>query len=271
MSKRYGIRWNDDLNSEVKRVVKNYNAKVKRVENLYKGRSDVVIPERVSVKELKSLVGTKRDLSRELNSLKRFSKRGAEQLVDVPVVEDNIKITKWQKTEMNRRSGVINRTRAKRREQLEEIEMTSGGKSLGYSRGEFGMGKADKLSLKPTKAFTKKMDKWDIQKKARSLRKHSQSDYFNKSDQRLYDNYIKSLEDTYGPEAVKDLVEKIKKMDFNDFYKTFKSEPDLFEFSSDIPSDADIGANLEHLYSTWGVKRPSYKPKGRTLSLKKGK
>ena len=257
MSKRYGIRWNDDLNNEVKRTVKNYNAKVKRLETKYKDRSDVVIPERVSVKEIKELVGTKRDLSRELNSLKRFSKRGAEEIVDVPIVEDNIKITKWQKTEMNRRKGIINRTRAKRKEQIEDIEMTSGGKSLGYKRSDFGMGKADELSLKPTKAFTKKMTKGDIQKKAKSLRKHSQSDYFNKADRRLMDNYVKALKETYGEDAVKDIVDAIEGMDFPDFYKKFKAEPGLFEFTY-IPDDADVDAYIEKIGSIW-------------LSKKKGK
>lgn len=254
MSKRYGIRWTENDSRELTRSVKNFNAKVKRLEEKYKGRSDVVIPEKVSVKELKELVGTRRDLNREIKSLQRFSKRGSEELVKVPKVEDSTLLTKWQKTEMNRRAGVINRTRAKRKEQLEDIEMTSGGKSLGYKRGEFGMGKADELSLKPTKAFTKKMGKSDIQKKAKSLRKHSQSDYFNKADRRLLDNYVKALKETYGEDAVKDIVDIIEGMDFPEFYKKFKAEPGLFEFTY-IPDDADTEAYLDKIRSTWISKK----------------
>jgi len=260
MSKRYGIRWTENDNRELTRSVKNFNAKVKRLEEKYKDRSDVVIPEKVSVKELRDLVGTRRDLNRELKSLQRFSQRGSEELVEAPKVEDNTFLTKWQKTEMNRRAGVINRTRARRKEQIEDIEMTSGGKALGYTRGQFGMGKADELSLKPTKAFTKKMDKGDIKKKFKSLRKHSQSDYFNKADRRLVDNYVKALKETYGTDAVSDIVEAIEKMDFPEFYKKFKAEPDLFEFTYP-PDDADVDEYLNKIRSTWVSKKSSTRKK----------
>lgn len=250
MSKRYNIRWTENDLKEINRSVKNFNAKIKRLETKYKG-TDVILPEKVSVKELKDLIGTRRDLQRELKSLQRFTQRGSEEIVSIPNTDNNIQVTKWQRTEMNRRAGTINRTRALRLGQVQEIEMASGGEKLGYTVGQFGMGKAEELSLSPTTSFTPKMTKWDVSAKFRSLRKHSQSDYFTKSDQRLLNNYISSLEETYGKDAVADIVKEIENMDFSEFYKRFRAEPGAFEFASDIPKDADIEAYLNKIRSTW--------------------
>lgn len=251
MSRRYNIKWRESDLNNLKKAVKNFNAKVTRLEKKYQGRKDIVLPEKTSVKEMKKLIGTRRDLQREVNSLQRFSKRGAEKIVDVPETEHNIKITNWQKTEMNRRTGIINRQRKEREKKISEIPMRSGGKDLGYDVGEFGMGKAEKLSLHPTRAFTDKMDKYSLKAKFRSLVKHSQSDYFAKADQRLLDNYRQSLIDTYGEDAVKDILDQIDGMDFNEFYKIFRGEPGAFEFASDLPDDADIEAYLTKVRSTW--------------------
>ena len=250
MAKKYNIRWSDTDTKELSRAVKNFNAKVGRLEKKYAGM-EVVLPEKVTVSEMKSIIGTRNDLKREISTLQRFTQRGSEKLVTTPNTETPMKITKWQVTEMNRRKGIINRTRRDRLEKLKEIQMTSAGKPLGYSVGEFGMTKAEELSLKDINAFTPKMTKYDVQHKYRALRSHSQSNYFTKSDQRLLNNYIGALEKTYGKEAVADIVKRIEEMDFNEFYSKFRSEPGAFEFASDIPNDADIEAYLEQIKSTW--------------------
>lgn len=254
MSKRYNIRWNESDLRELTKAVKNFNAKITRLEKnpAYK---DVILPERASVKQLKELVTTRRDLQREIKSLKRFTKRGAEKIVRVPITQNELYITNWQKTEMNRRAGITNRQRNARLKKLEEMSLKSGGEDLGYTRGEFGMGKAEKLSLTPTNAFTPKMDKYDLQMKARSLQIHSQSDYFHKTDQRLLNNYKQALIDTYGEDAVKDILDEIDEMDFNEFYKIFKSEVSTFEFASKVPPDADLDGYLELIRSTWIPKK----------------
>ena len=96
MSKRYNIKWNESDSKELARAVKNYNAKITRLSKKeeYKG---VILPEKASVKQLKELVSTRRDLQRELKSLQRFTKRGSETIVDVPNTDNTIQLTKWQK------------------------------------------------------------------------------------------------------------------------------------------------------------------------------
>ena len=69
--------------------------------------------------QLKDLINTRQDLNREINALRRFSKRGNEEIVIIPNTDYNVKTTKWQRTEMNRRVGYINRRRQKRLEEMQ--------------------------------------------------------------------------------------------------------------------------------------------------------
>ena len=135
------------------------------------------------------MIDTRQDLKREINALRRFTVRGAETLVTIPNNDYNLQTTKWQKEEMTRRIGVINRKRNKRRKQLEDIQMTSGGKPLGYTaeqQAQFvGMGQADENALKPMKAFSRTMTRTDLNKKFRNIQKESQSDYWHKKEKML--------------------------------------------------------------------------------------
>ena len=159
MSKQHKIRWRESDTKELARVVKNYNAKIRRLKNkdpqkykntlpqFYDSKTDSYT-EKLSVGQLKEIINTRQDLQREINSLKRFTKRGSEELVTVPDNDYNLQLTKWQKTEMTRRVAVINRRRKKRLEEIQETEMTSRGEKLGYTRGQLGMGKQQEVELR---------------------------------------------------------------------------------------------------------------------------
>ena len=72
------IRYNKSLNKEINRVVRNFNNKVKRLE---KSEKDLILPSIVSIKNLKKDVSTRRELLRELEKLKSYSKRGIEETI----------------------------------------------------------------------------------------------------------------------------------------------------------------------------------------------
>lgn len=240
MSKYHRIKWRESDEQELKRVIRNYNAKVKRLAKK-NPQIENVLPEKVSVAQMKELINTRQDLKRELNALKRFSKRGAEEIVVVPGTDYNLKITKWQKTEMNRRVGVINRRRAKRLEEISNTEMTSRGEGLGYTRGELGMGKAEEISLRPMNAFTRRMSQTDLKWKWKSILKESKSDFFTERDYLVRENYIKGIKENYDYESVKDIIKQIESIDINEFLNIFNSEGGTFEMAS-----PDGRLNLKH-------------------------
>lgn len=266
MSKQYNIRWSEADNQELARSVRNFNAKVKRLEEKYKG-SDVIIPERVSVKEMRELVNTRRDLQRELKSLQRFTERGSEKVITVPNTDNNIQLTKWQKEEMSKRAGVINRKRTLRRKEHESKELENQGKSLGYTRGDIGMGKVEFNQLRPTSSFTKKMTKADVKAKFEHFMRESQSDYWNKRDILMRENFIKALEENFNPKDIKDVIENIRNMDIKDFKDKLLSNPE--DFNTAYPPDEEqYQGYLTQLKSTW---TPTGNPKGSTKKKSKKK
>ena len=89
---------------------------------------------------------------------------------------------------MNRRVGIINRKRKARLEEISNIEMKSRGEALGYTRGQLGMGKATEVSLSPMNAFTRRMNRRDLNMKWLSILRESQSTYFTEN-KRLFHNF----------------------------------------------------------------------------------
>lgn len=250
MPRMYKIRWNENDEKELKRVVKNYNAKVNRLKKDADRQTKTALPENITVKQLKELVNTRADLNRELNSLKRFSKRGAEEIVEVPGNDYNLKTTKWQKNEMSRRAATINRVRARRRKEIAETEMKDRGKKVGYKRGDLGMGRAEERSLEPIKPFTSKMSRSDFNMKNKILLKESQSTYWNERDELMRQNYIKSLKENFNENDIKDVINAVNKMNFKEFRKVFEAEGGNFELSYP-PDKTQYQAYLTGIKSIW--------------------
>ena len=253
MSKRYNIKWTPDDDKLVSKTVKNFNAKITRLEKKYPEMKGA-LPERMSVKLLKELISTRADLNREINSLKRFTQRGAEQLVDVPDNNYNLKITKWQKQDMSMRKGIANRKRKQMLAEISDIDVTSMGEKVGYKRGDIGMGKLSELEFSPINNFTPSMNRKDLSKKHRMLIKESQSDYWHKRDILMKENYIKSLEENFRAEDIEEIKNTIESMDFKEFRKIFEAEGGNFELSYP-PDEESYNAHLTALRSIWKPKR----------------
>lgn len=249
MSRKYNIRWKESDKQDLRKAVKNFNAKISRLEKKNPALKNV-LPEKISVAQMKNMIQTRQDLKREINALKRFSKRGAESIVNVPGNDYNLKTTKWQKQEMTRRIGNINRARKRRREIIEETEMTSRGESLGYSKGDIGMGKAENVSLSPMNAFTAKMTRHDLNYKFKNILQESQSTYWNQRDVLLKENYIKSLEENFNSNDIADIVDSIRDMPMDEFLKIFYAEGGNFELSYP-PDQEGYNAYLTALKAIW--------------------
>lgn len=233
MSRKYNIRWSAADEAELKRVVKNFNAKLTRLANKDPQNKNA-LPERVSAAQLRDLIETRQDLNRELNALRRFSERGAEELVEVPDNDYNLKITKWQKKEMTRREVIVNQKRKRQLERVADIDMTSRGQSLGYKKGEIGMGKAERIALEPVLAFTPSQNRRDLNKRFKQLRKESISTYWDKRNEIMRTNYIAEIERNFPEALVNDVVDQIREMDFDEFRKVFEAE-DQGKFQFNYP------------------------------------
>ena len=266
MSKQYKIRWTKSDNQELARVVRNYNAKIdrlaknpKRLRNEITEKSRVAdttlikaLPEKMSLREMKSLINTRQDLKRELNTLKRFLEKGAEELVNTPDTKYNVFVTKFQRKEMSIRAGVVNRRRKRRLDAILETEATSGGKELGYKVGDIGMGRIDLVSLKPFNAFTPTMKQEDIKHKWKALFTESQSDFYDKQDDQVKENFIKGLKWNFDTIDSRPLVEHLENMSVSEFMKIFRKEGNTFEWIYEPDDDLDRHV-LEYLMDAYGM------------------
>lgn len=259
MSKYHKIRWTQADNQELARIVKNFNAKIDRLnkKDPLKMLNDLpeelrvnknALPEKVTVRQMKELIHTRQDLKRELNTLKRFSKKGAEEIVLVPDTDYNLQVTKWQKKEMNRRVGIVNR---KRKERLEKIRETSV-KGHDFTLGQLGMGKQAENELQPTKSFYRTMSQTDLKWKWKSLRAEAQSSYFTEKDFRVRDNYIKGLRDNYAEKDIEDIIKVIENMDIGEFLDNFLSvDLNTFEWASGPPNQEQYESYVKKLKGEW--------------------
>ena len=262
MSKYHKIRWNESDEHELKRVVRNFNAKLRRLEKKDPQKYNKnTLPtfwdsetnsytNRVSVRQMKELINTRNDLKREINSLKRFTKRGSEEIVFIPTNDNNVYITKWQRTEMKRRAAFINRRRKHRLEEIESIELEDSGKGLGYTRKEFGMGKIEINELKQIEPFNPSTERYNIKARFRSIMKQSQTDYFNAKDFALRERFLQGMQENYRENDIKDIVSSIRDMDIKDFLNEFYKVPNAFEWDYP-PNEEEYQNYLNKLKSAW--------------------
>lgn len=269
MSKYYNIKWKQSDNEDLKKAVKNFNAKITRIEKkidkqisqatdsktiLELNQKKNALPDRTSVKQMRELIDTRQDLKRELNALRRFSKRGAEEIVTIPNTDYSIKTTKWQKNEMSRRTAIINRKRKERYEEFYSLPAMDGDKKLGYTVGArrqaVAMGKIDEISLMPLNAFTPKMTNTDLKEKFKTIMNESQSTFWNAKEMALKQRYINSIEENFNIDDITDIVNAIDDMDFSEFYKIFEQQGGNFELNYP-PNAEQYDAYLSKLKSIW--------------------
>lgn len=112
------IRYDSALQSQLKRVVRNFNAKINRLKKLDK---DLHLPEKIGVRELKNKYTNRRDLKREIENLKLFQTRNIEETI---TTEGGVSLSRYEyeimKKESRRVKGAI--TRDLRRRETTKIK-----------------------------------------------------------------------------------------------------------------------------------------------------
>lgn len=119
MAKQSLIKWTKEDERELKKTIQKFNKKVNRLEQ--KVDDESYLPDLVDYTETKKLITTRQELNRVLNSLNRFSKRGAEKQVELP---SGIEISKWEKKELQYLKANATRKINKRIRELEETPIS---------------------------------------------------------------------------------------------------------------------------------------------------
>lgn len=264
MSKQYRIRWQETDKQDIAKAVKNFNAKIDRIAKKHPELKSA-LPEKITVGGMVNLIGTRQDLKRELNALKRFTDRknviGYDKegnLVGITTISDNkynTKITDWQNKEINRRLPTINKRREERLNRLKERDVKSRGKEQGYKKGHLGFGRAELLELSPMEGLTPGMSAPSLKMKYRAILLESQKTYFTDKDYRTKENYIKGLHDNFSSKDVKEIAKRIKEMPIDEFLEIFHTDNEAKFEGLYAPNEREYKKYLNSLKAVWLPKR----------------
>jgi len=164
--------------TELKRVLKNFNAKIARLEQQGVKTS---LPSRAGLREITDRPS--KDIRKEIDRLKRFTKKGAESAVDF----NGFQITKFERQDIGNQLRSVNLKRSIRRK-----------------KGDF-----ENTNKKVTPKFRSKNE---IKKFQASLKREGSSNFEEIRAELYKENYIKALENVFGSPA-DDLISLIEGTD----------------------------------------------------------
>lgn len=221
------IRYNKRLNNTISKVVKNYNAKISRLE---KKNPYLALPDKISVKKLKAESETRKELTRQIESLKRFSKKGAENTVILPSGE---MVSQYELNEIKRETARLKRNLTRRINELARTTPKTAGKLEGFTYAEMGsprlnnmIAKRDTLKLMEKDFYEGK----DVSYKtfARLLKtiRHKQNYQTEIFKNNYLDNMLfgQAYFIGYDQNKVNHIKEEMNKLSNRDFLKAFDEE-----------------------------------------------
>ena len=241
-----------NFNNKLSKLVKK-NPENKNILPQFYNEDSGEFESRITIEGLKEAIQTRQDYNRQINMLKRFSRKGAEEIIEAPGNQYGSRTTKWQKEETSRLVGIVNRKRKERLNRLSAVEMANAEGELGYTLGDmFGMGLASKNKLSPSRGFTPSQSQTDIKYKLRALIEESRTKHYKDKDEILKENYIKALSENYNSNDIKPIIASIKKMDIDLFLVKFEARGDKFEMAYPPEQDTEEYKNyLSELEAYW--------------------
>lgn len=234
------IRWQDNDIKKLDLAIKRYNQKIdywsKKAKNPI---SSEFLPKKVKKSELIKDIGSRQDLNRKINSLSRFSKKGAEK----PQFDTKLGITasKYLLDEARIQNRNRNIKRAYERKKLEHTQ------EIGVSKKELELSKKQpkKLgSFKSNKEFFKFIS---------SAEKEMSKASYIQGLKNYRNNYFKGLQVTMGQsqiEKIKKIYEMTKNMSDDDFFNKTVSNPFL-NISFMYDDLQEINDRIDSIYENW--------------------
>lgn len=244
MSRQHKIRWRKTDEQELNRIIKNYNSKISRIIKK-EPYLETYLPSKISKKQIKEDIYSRRDFNREINKLKRFSRKGSESLIN----KDNLQLTKYEYNEF-----LIAHRANENRKRLELNKLMNDNIYKGHEKTQMSkheMGNIKRYNLQPKKL----KDTW------KGIKNESEfSNFMKKLDKMLSDNqkekkkelfkenYLKGIENVFGTENV--LYRLIKKMNNNTFVSIYEKD-DLYLRIDFIYDELQKKEKFNTIYETW--------------------
>lgn len=224
-SRQSKIRWQQKDYLSLGRAVANFN---KKINKLNKEEKKLYLPELKNYKDIKENIQTRQELNRVINSLKRFSKKGAEDLYTTRAGEQ---LTKWERGELEKQIKIAERGLKESAKAL-EIPMKSG-----YSKAQMGSQEYREIlaNLRSLKNFELKKG-GDFTRMKERIAKYGNLDYKMVKATIFRENFMEALKQS-GAENFENFSLLEKKMNriknpinFYEFIKNSNVFMDIFDY-----------------------------------------
>lgn len=194
MAKRFNIKWRQKDTDALNKAVRNFNAKVRRLKKNNPSKAHHY-PDTLSIKDVRSKIGTRQDFNREVKKIGRFSRRGYEEIV---TTDRGLIATKYEIREASIMRRVVNLKRKREAERL-GLTMEAGLKT-----------QVKKQSLTP-KRGVKQVQQKDFKSYVLSLEKEIASSFDEKMQENYVENYMQGLFNALGEKAfpIFDMIEQL--------------------------------------------------------------
>lgn len=201
-------RYNAEYNKHIERVVSNFNRKVARLQK--SGRT--VLPNKVSIRELKSQNLTRGEMNQRLRDLQRFGVRGSENIVTV----GGNQYTRYE-VDIFRRQ--LRRERARLTRDIQKAESTTSKYPMQHDRYTANL-KAKRTTL------TKNWNELINSKVGKTI-----SEQDSKQSE-LYDTYLETLfQDAYQigfeDEKIEYITKRLSKLKPRQFLRALEDDPNI--------------------------------------------
>ena len=216
------IRYDKKLNAEIRRVVNNFNAKVRRLEK--EGRE--LLPQKVSINDLKNSAISRKEIKNSLKDLQTFLEKGSE---DIVTTKGGARVSKYQLkvAKRNIRTAKLNYT--KQLNKYGKIKPTGsnytlqqmGDETVSNLRAKLSKLNAGNIELMNQREFNKMSDFAKIQMWNISRRNYIfWNNYLDVFDKAVYMGAL-------DQEKAKYIKDKLMSMDANKFYEMYKTDPNF--------------------------------------------
>ena len=249
------VRYTKNLNININRIVRNYNAKISRLEKV---EEELYLPEKTSVALIKESVNNRRELNKMLRDLQKFSERGMEETISF---SSGIEMSKYQSVILKRNLRIA---KAKTTRQIKSFTGTPI-KVFGIPQNTPHEYDESYLNLK---AQREKLDK-DISKLSKKELERLESNindilYSYEMEEQYKENWIDMIEKLsyYGDidSSKKDMIIKrinnISPSNFTKLYRNEKSIKALQELYQDVVRnknmvDDELSADIQDVMSNF--------------------
>lgn len=184
MSKPSPIKWRKIDIQAAKKAIKNYNQKIDywKKKAIAAGESAEYLPEKLTYKELRKQIKTRKEYNKRIKDLIDFSKPGAEKKVK-PFEGADYEVTAWELNKIKKAANRINRIRKKHAELAKKVTTEIAGTK--YQPAELKQaeqkGKPVKIEAAKKRSDWKKFAEWAERESKKTERDHAaiyQDHYF---------------------------------------------------------------------------------------------